>query len=43
MRADFDRHAAGDSATGLMDVHDAALSHEFSTPIEDVPYQRAAR
>ena len=43
MRADFDWHAAGDAAAGLMDVHDAALSHELSAAIEDTPYQRAAR
>lgn len=43
MRADFDWHAAGDAAAALMDVHDAALSHELSAAIEDTPYQRAAR
>jgi hypothetical protein len=43
MRADFDWHAAGNAAASLMDVHDAALSHELSAAIEDTPYQRAAR
>jgi hypothetical protein len=37
MRADFNRHAAGDPAAIFMQVHDAALPYQLSATIEHLP------
>lgn len=42
MRADIDRHASGDPTAILMNVHDAALPHEFTAAIKYVPQERAS-
>jgi hypothetical protein len=37
MGADFDGHAADDSAAVIMHIHNAALAHELSTAVKHLP------